>query len=153
MSTCEYYLKYIYKINFQKKAKNTYKSRIIYEGIFEKKKSGGKCMKKIYGLIRKLGAKYKGYFFTADAIRMTMTYQEKPLRITKDIYPNLAKKYKSTPTNVEHDIRTLVNVCWEGNRKFLEEIAGYSLNYKPTNSEFIDMLAYYLLEMEESESA
>lgn len=91
-------------------------------------------MKKIYGLIRKLGAnsKYKGYFFTADAIRMTMTYQEKPLRITKDIYPNLAKKYKSTPTNVEHDIRTLVNVCWEGNRKFLEEIAGYSLNYKPT---------------------
>ena len=35
----------------------------------------------------------------------------------------------------------------------LEEIAGYSLNYKPTNSEFIDMLAYYLLEMEESESA
>lgn len=121
----------------------------------KKKKSGGKCMKKIYGLIRKLGAnsKYKGYFFTADAIRMTMTYQEKPLRITKDIYPNLTKKYKSTPTNVEHDIRTLVNVCWEGNRKFLEEIAGYSLNYKPTNSEFIDMLAYYLLEMEESESA
>ena len=80
---------------------------------------------------------------------MTMTYQEKPLRITKDIYPNLAKKNKSTPTNVEHDIRTLVNVCWEGNRKFLEEIAGYSLNYKPTNSEFIDMLAYYLREIEE----
>lgn len=78
-------------------------------------------MKRIYGLIRKLGAnsKYKGYFFTAEAIRMTMAYQEKPLRITKDIYPNLAKKYKSTPTN----------------------------------SEFIDMLAYYLLEMEESESA
>ena len=64
MSACEYYLKYIYIINFQKKAKNIYKSRIIYEGIFEKKKSGGKCMKKIYGLIRKLGAnsKYKGYF-------------------------------------------------------------------------------------------
>ena len=83
-------------------------------------------MKRIYGLIRKLGAnsKYKGYFFTAEAIRMTMAYQEKPLRITKDIYPNLAKKYKSTPTNIEHDIRTLVNVCWEGNRTLLEEIAG-----------------------------
>lgn len=51
----------------------------------KKKKSGGKCMKRIYGLIRKLGAnsKYKGYFFTAEAIRMTMAYQEKPLRITK----------------------------------------------------------------------
>ena len=73
-------------------------------------------MKRIYGLIRKLGAtsKYKGYFFV-----------------------------------VEHDIRTLINVCWEGNKSFLDEIAGYPLEYKPTNSQFIDMLAYYLREMEE----
>lgn len=49
----------------------------------------------------------------------------------------------------EHDIRTMVNVCWEGNKKLLDEIAGYPLEYKPTNSEFIDMLAYYLREIEE----
>ena len=108
-------------------------------------------MRRIYGLIRRLGAnsKYKGYFFAAEAVKISMKYQEKPLRITNDIYPCLATKYKSTPTNVEHDIRTLVNVCWEGNRELLEEIAGYSLDYKPTNSEFIDMLAYYLTDMEE----
>lgn len=107
-------------------------------------------MKNIYGLIRRLGAnsKYKGYFFTAEAVKISMGYQYKPLRITKDIYPCLARKYKSTPTNVEHDIRTLVNVCWEGNRRLLDEIAGYQLEDKPTNSEFIDMLAYYLREME-----
>ena len=52
-------------------------------------------------------------------------------------------------TNIEHDIRTLINVCWEGNKSFLDEIAGYPLEYKPTNSEFIDMLAYYLREIEE----
>ena len=63
--------------------------------------------------------------------------------------PCLARKYRSTPTNIEHDIRTMVNVCWEGNKKLLDEIAGYPLEYKPTNSEFIDMLAYYLREMEE----
>ena len=109
-------------------------------------------MKNIYGLIRRLGAnsKYKGYFFTAEAVKISMGYQYKPLRITKDIYPCLARKYKSTPTNVEHDIRTLVNVCWEGNRRLLDEIAGYQLEDKPTNSEFIDMLAYYLREMEET---
>lgn len=102
-------------------------------------------MKKVYGLIRRLGAnsKYKGYFFVAEAD------QYKPLRITKDIYPYLARKYRSTPTNIEHDIRTMVNVCWEGNKKLLDEIAGYPLEYKPTNSEFIDMLAYYLREIEE----
>lgn len=109
-------------------------------------------MKNIYGLIRRLGAnsKYKGYFFTAEAVKISMGYQYKPLRITKDIYPCLARKYKSTPTNVEHDIRTLVNVCWEGNRRLLDEIAGYQLEDKPTNSEFIDMLEYYLREMEET---
>ena len=87
-------------------------------------------MKNIYGLIRRLGAnsKYKGYFFTAEAVKISMGYQYKPLRITKDIYPCLARKYKSTPTNVEHDIRTLVNVCWEGNRRLLDEIAGPERN-------------------------
>ena len=112
-------------------------------------------MRKVYRLIRQLGmtSKYKGYYYVAEAVMMSMELQDYPIKITKDIYPHLAKKFKSTPVNIEHDIRTLVNVCWEGNRTLLEEIAGYSLNYKPTNSEFIDMLAYYLLEMEESESA
>ena len=100
-------------------------------------------MKKVYGLIRRLGAnsKYKGYFFVAEAVKISMGYQYKPLRITKDIYPCLARKYRSTPTNIEHDIRTMVNVCWEGNKKLLDEIAGYPLEYKPTNSEFIAMIA------------
>lgn len=107
-------------------------------------------MRKVYGLIRKLGAtsKYKGYYFVAEAVKMTMESQEEPMKITKDIYPCLAKKFKSTPMNVEHDIRTVINVCWSTNKKTMEEIAGYSLNYRPTNSEFVDMLAYYLEQQE-----
>ena len=36
-------------------------------------------MKNIYGLIRRLGAnsKYKGYFFTAEAVKISMGYQYK----------------------------------------------------------------------------
>ena len=30
----------------------------------------------------------------------------------------------------------------------MNEIAGYPLRYKPTNSEFIDMMAYYLMQTE-----
>lgn len=53
-------------------------------------------MREVYGTIRKLGAtsKYKGYYFVAEAIRMTMEFQERPMKITKDIYPKLAKKFK-----------------------------------------------------------
>ena len=106
-------------------------------------------MKEVYGTIRKLGAstKYKGYYFVAEAIKMTMEFQDRPMKITKDIYPLLAKKYRSKPSNVEHDIRTIVNVCCENHRERLEQIAGYPLEYRPTNSEFVDMIAFYL-EME-----
>lgn len=105
-------------------------------------------MKEVYRLIRKLGAtsKYKGYFFVAEAVKLSMERQESPMRITKEIYPCLAKKFKSTPMNVEHDIRTVVNVCWIANKESLDHIAGYSLIYRPTNSQFVDMLAYYLLQ-------
>ncbi len=79
-------------------------------------------MREVYGTIRKLGAtsKYKGYYFVAEAIRMTMEFTERPMKITKDIYPKLAKKFKSKPSNIEHDIRTIVNVCWENHRERLE---------------------------------
>ena len=105
-------------------------------------------MEKAYEIIEKLGitSKYRGYFFVTDAIDLVMNAQDKPIKITKDIYPYLARKYKTTPMNIEHNIRTVISVCWETNRKRMNEIAGYPLVYKPTNSEFIDMVAYYLSE-------
>ena len=59
-------------------------------------------MRKVYGLIRTLGAtsKYKGYYFVAEAVKLSMGFAEKPVRITKDVYPCLARKFKSTPVNV-----------------------------------------------------
>ena len=93
-------------------------------------------------------SKYKGYYYVAEAVRMFMEIQDHPIKITKDIYPSLAKQFKSTPVNVEHDIRTVINVCWASNKEAMNKIAGYQLRYKPTNSEFIDMMAYYLVQME-----
>ena len=136
----------MYKINFQKKAKNIDKCRIIHKGVLlkrEKNEMEEQMYEKGVWIDQKTWCKFEiqRIFFRCGS--------GKPLRITKDIYPYLARKYRSTPTNIEHDIRTMVNVCWEGNKKLLDEIAGYPLEYKPTNSEFIDMLAYYLREIEE----
>lgn len=112
-------------------------------------------MKQIYGTIRKLGvtSNYKGYFYLADAIKLAMNSPNKPIRITKDIYPYLAMKYKTTTMNIEHNIRTVINLCWETNQEGIAEIAGCPVCRKPTNSELIDMLAYYLLTMQEREFA
>ena len=54
--------------------------------------------------------------------------------------------------NIEHNIRTVVNICWITNRKEMIQIAGYPLICKPTNSEFIDMAAYYLMYAQEEVS-
>ena len=103
-------------------------------------------MTEVYGIIRKLGAtsKYKGYYYVADAVEMAQGIHERPVKVTKDIYPIIAIKYKSTPSNVEHNIRTLVNLCWMNHKDTLQEIAGCTMSDKPTNSEFIDILVYYL---------
>lgn len=107
-------------------------------------------MREVYKIIRRMGvtSKYKGYYYVTEAVGLVMEQRGKPIRITKDIYPRLARKFKSTPVNIEHDIRTVVNVCWLTDKKAMEAIAGYPLQYKPTNSEFIDILAYYILQME-----
>ena len=61
-------------------------------------------MSAVYGVIRKLGAtsKYKGYYYVVDAVEMAQKIYERPVKVTKDIYPVIARKYKSTPSNVEH---------------------------------------------------
>ncbi|MDO5390120.1 MAG: sporulation initiation factor Spo0A C-terminal domain-containing protein [Eubacteriales bacterium] len=105
-------------------------------------------MKNIYGIIRKLGvtSKYNGYFFLTDAIHLAMDSQDKSIKITKDIYPCLAKKYETTPMNIERNVRTVINICWETNKEGMDEIAGHSLSCKPTNSEFVKMVVSYLAE-------
>ena len=59
-------------------------------------------MSAVYGVIRKLGAtsKYKGYYYVVDAVEMAQKIYERPVKVTKDIYPVIARKYKSTPSNV-----------------------------------------------------
>ena len=111
-------------------------------------------MREIYRLIRQLGviSKYKGYYFLAEAVKLSVEMQGRPIKITKDIYPTLARKFKSTPVNIEHNIRTVLNLCWSSGKETLNAIAGYSLRYKPTNSEFIDILAYYLSQAESEEN-
>jgi two-component system response regulator (stage 0 sporulation protein A) len=66
-------------------------------------------------------------------------------QITKLLYPDLAKKYKTTPSRVERAIRHAIEVAWNrGQIETVESIFGYTVNSnkgKPTNSEFIAMIA------------
>lgn len=66
-------------------------------------------------------------------------------QITKQLYPEIAQKYKTTPSRVERAIRHAIEVAWgRGKIEAMEKIFGYTVNAskgKPTNSEFIAMIA------------
>ena len=65
--------------------------------------------------------------------------------ITKELYPEIAKAYKTTSSRVERAIRHSIEVAWtRGKPQTMNEVFGYTINTgkgKPTNSEFIAMVA------------
>ena len=65
--------------------------------------------------------------------------------ITKVLYPEIAKKFQTTPSRVERAIRHAIEVAWSrGKLDTLDELFGYTVSNrkgKPTNSEFIALIA------------
>ena len=68
--------------------------------------------------------------------------------VTKALYPQVAKKFSTTPSRVERAIRHAIEVAWDrGDVETLQRFFGYTvsdLKGKPTNSEFIAMIADHL---------
>ncbi len=87
----------------------------------------------------------KGYQYIRESI--TLVYMDPELigGITKELYPEVAKKYNTTVSRVERAIRHAIEVSWNrGNWELMEEIFGHSVDIdkaKPTNSEFIITVA------------
>jgi len=97
--------------------------------------------------IHELGvpAHIKGYQYIRSAIMMVVDDMEMLNFITKQLYPTIAKKYKTTSSRVERAIRHSIEVAWSrGKAETMDEIFGYTVDTgkgKPTNSEFIAMVA------------
>ena len=87
----------------------------------------------------------KGYLYIREGISIMMESRELVGGITKEIYPEIAKKYNTTSSRVERAIRHAIEISWNrGDYETMEEIFGHSVDYdkaKPTNSEFIATIA------------
>lgn len=90
-------------------------------------------------------AHIKGYQYLRDAIIMVIKDIDIINSITKQLYPNIAKEYNTTPSRVERAIRHAIEVAWgRGQVDAIDTLFGYTVNLgkgKPTNSEFIAMIA------------
>lgn len=94
-------------------------------------------------------AHIKGYQFLREAIKMAVDKPEIINSITKKLYPSIAEKFDTSPSKVERAIRHAIEVAWNrGKIENINNIFGikvYSANEKPTNGEFIALVADKML--------
>ncbi len=90
-------------------------------------------------------AHLKGYHYLRASIVMAKEDMEVVGSVTKLLYPEIAKMYKTTEQKVERAIRNAIEVSWtRGNAQTFEELFGYSVQSgtgRPTNSEYIAQIA------------
>ena len=90
-------------------------------------------------------AHIKGYQYLRTAIMLTIEDTDIINSVTKILYPSVAKKYSTTSSRVERAIRHAIEVAWDrGDVETLNSYFGYTIQNnrgKPTNSEFIAMIA------------
>lgn len=94
-------------------------------------------------------AHIKGYQFLREAIKLAMDNPDIINSITKKLYPSIAERFDTSASKVERAIRHAIEVAW--NRGKIENINSvfgltvYSNNEKPTNGEFIALVADKML--------
>lgn len=122
-------------------------TEITYAGFGNMNKKQESLEEKVTNIIHEVGvpAHIKGYQYLRDGIIMAVEDVEVINQITKQLYPDLAKKHHTTASRVERAIRHAIEVAWgRGQIDIVESIFGYTVNAnkgKPTNSEFIAMIS------------
>ena len=140
-----------YNINNINNNMNSYMAREIKAPYIEispeKKKDQENLEALVTNVIHEVGvpAHIKGYQYLREAIMMVVNNIDIINQITKQLYPEIAFKYATTPSRVERAIRHAIEVAWgRGQSETVENIFGYTISAakgKPTNSEFIAMIA------------
>ncbi|MFZ5815642.1 MAG: sporulation transcription factor Spo0A [Bacillota bacterium] len=101
-------------------------------------------------LLRRTGvpAHLQGYRYLKDAIQYILTSEKETCGMTKELYPHIARIHGTEPNRVERSIRHAIEVAWSrADINDLQRLFGSTVHHvrgKPTNSEFVAMLADHL---------
>ena len=101
----------------------------------------------VTAIIHEIGvpAHIKGYQYLREAILIAVDDMDVINAVTKILYPEVAKRFGTTASRVERAIRHAIEVAWDrGDLETLQKYFGYTVSNakgKPTNSEFIAMIA------------
>jgi len=96
-----------------------------------------------------ISPKIKGFNYLRTAIVMLIKEPRLIEAVTKELYPKIGEKYATTASKVERAIRHAIKVAWDrGNTAAFNKMLGveaYSSNERPTNSEFMALIADRLM--------
>lgn len=101
-------------------------------------------------LLRRTGvpAHLQGYRFLKDAVQYILSSEKDSCGMTKELYPHIARVHGTQPNRVERSIRHAIEVAWSrADINDLQRLFGATVHHvrgKPTNSEFVAMLADHL---------
>ncbi|MDE6867781.1 MAG: sporulation transcription factor Spo0A [Clostridia bacterium] len=91
----------------------------------------------------------KGYQYLREGIKMAVEDPAIINKVTKELYPQIGQKFETSASKVERAIRHAIEVAWNrGRTEAISSIFGakvYIGNERPTNSEFIALVADKLL--------
>ena len=91
----------------------------------------------------------KGYSYLREGVKMAVETPEIINNITKKLYPKIGEKYQTSASKVERAIRHAIEVAWNRGRietiNSMLGIRAYVGNEKPTNGEFIALIADKML--------
>ncbi len=90
-------------------------------------------------------AHIKGYQYLREAVSMVLENHDVINRITKELYPGIARKFATSASKVERAMRHAIEVAWNrGRLDSINKMYGYNVfspDDKPTNGEFIALVA------------
>lgn len=134
--------------NLASRIRRVYRNKLRNGGVTQTAKNRGADLEtQVTKVIHQIGvpAHIKGYQYLRTAILMAISDKDVINAVTKILYPTVAKQYQTTSSRVERAIRHAIEVAWDrGDVDTLNSFFGYTVQTdkgKPTNSEFIAMIA------------
>ena len=88
---------------------------------------------------------YLGFYQAAYAVALCMKEPDRLISVTKSIYPDVAKYFRTSAGSVERNIRTVARISWDSHSKVLSDLSSESLQKQPTVSQFLSLIVFYFL--------
>lgn len=93
-----------------------------------------------------------GYNYIMYSLELIIENPEILHHITKELYPEVAKHFNSTPARVERAIRTAIHITWlYGNLALINTIFGNTIRSDkgvPTNTQLLAGLYFFIKHMD-----